>query len=280
LRTRLARVLDRRHDARAPLYFMHIMKTGGTALTTVLARLCAVAHAGTSVTEIFLDQFVLYDPRRWTEVGFVTGHLPWEVRELLPPATRAVTVLRDPVERSLSHYWQLTINPDVQAESPGFSLEEFVESPRWNTLCRDYQARQLAHRIDVAQAGKSYAPAERFASLGPPFPSEHQYPLQSLFDCSPLTLSGSDLERAALQSLSEIEFVGVTEHLDALSREVTERVWSLDAEPVLGRQNTAPDRPRRGTVSADLVRRIEEMTAVDHALYDEARRRAPRAATP
>ena len=79
-------------------------------------------------------------------------------------------MLRDPVDRSLSHYWQLSINPDVQAESPGFSLEEFVESPRWNTLCRDYQARQLAHRVDLANAGKTYAPAVRFASLGPPFP--------------------------------------------------------------------------------------------------------------
>jgi hypothetical protein len=254
---------------------MHIMKTGGTALTTTLAHLCAAAQRGASVTEIFLDQFVLRDPRQWAEVGFVTGHLPWEVRELLPPATRAVTVLRDPVERSLSHYWQLSINPDVQAESPGFSLEEFVESPRWNTLCRDYQARQLAHRIDVAHAGKSYAPSERFASLGPPFPAEHKYPLQSLFDCSPLNMTGDDLERAALQSLSQIEFVGVTEHLDELYREVTDRVWSLVEVPALGRQNTAPDRPRRATVSADLVRRIEEMTAVDHALYDEARRRAP-----
>ena len=255
---------------------MHIMKTGGTALTTALARLCHDAHAGESVTEVFLDQFVLRDPRRWNEVGFVTGHLPWEVRELLPPATRSLTVLRDPVDRTFSHYWQLSINPEVRAESPGFSLEEFVESSRWNTLCRDYQARQLAHRVDLAHAGTTYAPADRFASLGAPFPSEHQYPLQSFFDCSPLTLGGADLERAALESLAEIEFVGVTEQLDSLYRVVVERVWSLHDLQPLGRENTAPDRPRRSSVSADLVRRIEEMTAVDHALYEEAKRRSSR----
>ena len=262
-------------DVRSPVFFMHIMKTGGTALGTALAHLNDGAHAGASVTGIFLDQFVLRDPRQWGEVGFVTGHLPWEARELLPPATRTLTVFRDPVDRSLSHYWQLSTNPDVQAESPGFTLEEYVESPRWNTLCRDYQARQLAHRVDLANAGKSYAPAERFASLGPPFPPEHQYPLQSLFDCSPLALTGDDLERVALRSLSEIEFVGVTEHLDALYREVAERVWSVDDPPVLERENPSHDRPRRATVSVELVRRIEEMTVVDHALYEEARRRAP-----
>ena len=150
---------------------MHIMKTGGTSLTTGLSRLCGVANAGTSLTEVVLDQFMQHDPRRWNKVGYVTGHLPWEVRELLPRATRSVTVIREPVARSLSHYWQLSVNPDVIAESPDFSLEEYVESPRWNTLCRDYQARQLAHRVDIAQAGKTYSPAERFASLGPPFPA-------------------------------------------------------------------------------------------------------------
>jgi hypothetical protein len=255
---------------------MHIMKTGGTSLTTALANLCGVANAGASLTEVFLDQFVQHDRRRWNEVGFVTGHLPWEVHELLPRATRSVTVVRDPVARSLSHYWQLSINPEVIAESPDFSLEEYVESPRWNTLCREYQARQLAHRVDIAHAGKTYAPAERFASLGPPFPPEHQYPLQSLFDCSPLTLNGAELERAALHSLSEIEFVGVTEHLGELYSRVAGAVWSLRELPLLGRENSSPDRPRRENVSADLVRRIEEMTAVDHAIYEAALRRAPK----
>ena len=101
--------------------------------------------------------------------------------------------------------------------------------------------------------------------------------MQSLFDCSPLTLSGADLERAALHSLSEIEFVGVTEQLDALYRQVAARVWSVDELPLLGRENTSPDRPRRATISAELIRRIEEMTAVDQALYEAARRRAPQA---
>ena len=280
VRARLARVLDRRRDqpqpsTGSPLYFMHIIKTGGTALTTALARLGAEAHAGASVTEIFLDQFVLRESEQWSDVGFVTGHLPWEARALLPRSTRALTVLRDPVDRTLSHYWQLSINPEVLVESPDFSIEEFVESPRWNTLCRDYQARQLAHRVDLANAGKTYAPAERFAELGPPFPREHAYPLQSLFDCSPMILSGSDLERAARHSLSEIEFVGVTEQLDALYRQVALAIWAVEEPPQLGRENTSPDRPRRATVSAGLLRSIEEMNTVDRALYEAARDRAP-----
>jgi hypothetical protein len=271
-----ARLAGRRPDrGGSPLYFMHIMKTGGTALTSALARLSQNAHAGANLTEVFLDQFMQRVPSGWADIGFVTGHIPWEARALLPPATRTVTVLREPVSRSLSHYWQLSINPDVHAECPGFSLEEYVESPRWNTLCRNYQARQLAHRIDLANAGKTYSPAERFAQLGPPFPPEHQYPLQSLFDCSPLTVSDAELERRALDALSEIEFVGVTEHLDALYSQIAEGVWGLHELPLLGRENTSPDRPHRSNTSDDLIRRIEEMTRVDQALYEAALRRSP-----
>ncbi len=272
VRSRVARLAALRRSSAPPLYFVHIMKTGGTALTTAMARLCAASGAGECITEMFLDQFV--QRHAWDGVGFVTGHLPWEAHELLPAATRTMTVLRDPVERTLSHYWQLSINPDVVAESPGFSLEEFVESPRWNTLCRNYQARQLAHRVGLAGAGTAFDPAARFAQLGPPFPRTHQYPLQSLFDCEPLALDDNELEAAARRSLAEIEFVGVTDHLDDLYRRVAGAVWSVADPPPLGRENTAPDRPRRQTAPTDLIRRIEEMTAVDRVLYEAARARA------
>ena len=277
LQSRVARALRGRdaNPRRAPLYFLHIMKTGGTALTTALAS-TNNAHASISVTDLFLDEFVVRDRVQWRDVGFVTGHLPWEARALLPADTRTLTVLRDPVDRTLSHYWQLSVNSDVLAESPGFSLEEFVDSPRWNTLCINYQARQLAHRVDLANAGTTFSPAERFASLGPPFPAEHQYPLQSLFDCSPLTLTGPELERAALESLAAIEFVGVTEHLDDLYRDVVRAVWGDSELPRLGRENPSHDRPRRATLSVPLLARIEEMTAVDRLLYDTARARATR----
>lgn len=275
LRNRLARAVAGRRTDVAPLYFVHIMKTGGTALTAALARLNDEAGRGPSVTELFLDQFVARDAKEWEHTGFVTGHLPWEARERLPARTRTLTVLRDPVDRTLSHYWQLSINPDVTAESPGFSLEEFVDSPRWNTLCRDYQARQLAHRVDLANADTGWSPAERFASLGPPFPLEHQYPLQSLFDCAPLLLTGAALQEAALAALADIEFVGVTEHLDSLYGEVARAVFGVADPQPLGRENRSEDRPRRLDLAPALLERIEAMTAVDRVLYEAARARGP-----
>ena len=52
-------------------------------------------------------------------------------------------------------------------------------------------------------------------------------------------------------------------------------MWGLHELPLLGRENTSPDRPRRATISGDLLRKIESMTVVDRALYEAARSRAP-----
>jgi hypothetical protein len=254
---------------------MHIMKTGGTAFHAAMKRCAAeLARPVECVGPIFLDEFVRLDARRVRDIGFLTGHLPYEVREMLPARTQVVTVLRDPVERTLSHYWEVQQQAAVRAESPNFSIEEFVESPRWNTLVVNYQARQLAHRIGLAGAGVEYDPAVRFASLGSPFPAEHPYPLQSYFDCSPLELSGVALERAARHVLDAIEFVGVTEQLGALFTDVV-AWWGCDPAPDLGHENAAPHRPNRETIPASLVRRIEACTEVDRALYEYARLRAP-----
>ncbi len=254
---------------------MHIMKTGGTAFNAAIVRCAAeLARPVECVGPIFLDDFVRLDRRRVRDIGFLTGHLPYEIREMLPARTQVVTVLRDPVERTLSHYWEVQQQAAVWEESPNFCIEEFIDSPRWNTLVVNYQARQLAHRIDVAGAGVAYDPAARFASLGAPFPPEHSHPLQSYFDCSPLELSGPALERAARHALDAIEFVGVTEQLEALFADVV-AWWGREPAPALGHENAAPQRPHREALSPSTLRRIEECTEVDRALYEYARLRAP-----
>jgi len=263
----------RRH--RAPLYFVHIMKTGGTALNAgIEACAKALPRPVECAGPMLLDDFVRIDARELKNIGFLTGHLPYEVRSMLSPRTQVLTVLRDPVERTLSHFWEIQGQAAVREESPNFSLEEFIESPRWNTLVVDYQARQLAHRIGLAGAGTEFDPAERFASLGKPFPPSHPAPLQSYFDCSPLELHGEALEREARHVLDAIDFVGVTEHLEALFADVV-AWWDVVPAPPLGNENAAPERPHRESVPVSVVRKIEACTQVDRALYEYARMRAP-----
>jgi hypothetical protein len=255
-----------------PVYVLHIMKTGGTSL---VAGLRALVEPRPCLTEVFLDDLVSVPQYVLDHVPLVAGHLGYEASGLLPSWFVTCVVLRDPVERTLSHYAHLRATPQVLDEQPDFSLEQFLRSPRWSTLSRDYQARQLAHEVDLRGAWVTFSPEERFRALGPPLPPEHPLPLQSLFDCSPLELSRDELLRVATERLETIEFVGVTEQLDSLFAAVA-RSWGIEGPAPLPRLQVSASRPLATDVSPELLAEIEEATAVDRNLYELARARGSR----
>jgi hypothetical protein len=246
------------------------MKTGGTSLTEGLRELVSPR---VSLTEIFLDDFVSVPRDELDHVSLVSGHLGYEARQLMLSRFATCIALRDPVERTLSHFAHLRRNPAVLAEAPDLSLEDFLESPRWCTLARNYQARQLVQEVGLTGAGIEFSPAERFRSLGPPFPPEHELPLQSFFDCSPLSVPPDELRDRAVERLESIEFVGVTEQLDGLFAKVA-RALGFDDPGPLPRLQVSPERPSRAELPRRLVETIKKATAVDHELYELAGRLA------
>jgi len=254
-----------------PVFVLHIMKTGGTSLVEGLR---ALASPRPCLTGIFLDELVLLPRYVLERVSLVAGHLGYEARAFLPAGFVTCVVLREPVERTLSHYGHLRRNPEVLAECPDFSLEQFVHSPRWRTLCGNYQARHLVHEIGLGRAWVDFSPEDKFRSLGPPFPPEHRLPLESYFDCSPLSVGADELLARARERLAAIEFVGVTERLDPLSASLA-HAWGLENPPPLPRLQVGEDRPRADDVPGSLLDAIREETAVDRALYEEARSRSP-----
>lgn len=261
-------------ERRAPLiHLLHIMKTGGTSLTNALFDAAEQAEMGLPRSGVFLDELIRLDPAGWPSIALVAGHLPYEARELLPSDTVSVTVLRDPIERTLSHFAEVSRNPAVRMEHPDLTVEQFVELPRWRTLVEDYQVRQLAHRIGLAGAGTEWDPAERYEELGPPFPPEHELPLQCYFDCSPLPDDRSRLLDDALTNLASVEVVGTVEELDVVHRQVV-RYWPGANRWTVGRDQVSDNRLGRHDLPIRLLRRIDAATQADRELYDEARRRS------
>jgi hypothetical protein len=246
---------------------LHIMKTGGTSLVDGLRSLVSPRPC---LTEILLDDLVSVPDYVLEHVPLVAGHFGYEGRKVLPSRFATCVVLRDPVERTLSHYAHLRRDPEVMAHYPDLSLEEFLRSPRWRTLFNNYQARQLVHEVRLDRAWVDFSPEDEFRRLGPPFPPEHHLPLQSLFDCAPLRHEPEELLARALERLDTIEFVGVTEHLDGLFASVA-RSWGIDDPPPLPTLQVGHGRPAAGDVPRRLIEIIREDTAVDSAVYDRAR---------
>jgi len=262
---------ESRRPGERPLFFLHIMKTGGTAL---LEGLKSIAGERVQLTGLFLDHLVVAPRAVVQRASLVAGHLGAEALELLAPEAETATVIREPVTRALSHWAHVRRDPSLLGEGAQLSLEEFVFSPRWRPLCENFQARNLVHRIGLASAWHDYSPVQRLAELElRAGPGASALPLQCLFELSPMPASGQELTNAALSRLEAIEYVGVTEQLDDLFRMLAAR-WGVANPPRLPRANVASERPRPEDVPASLRQAVQDANQADLALYEQARRRA------
>ena len=146
----------------------------------------------------------------------ISGHLPYETVTVLSPDVSVCTVIRDPVERTLSHYSH--VNNELAKVAPGqhVSIEDFVGADQWRPLWENYQARYLVHEIGLSGAWSKFSPVEQMAGRNLST-ADSQFPLQSQFDSTRLTMPGPDLLNAASTRLEKINLVGVTEDLLSLS---------------------------------------------------------------
>jgi hypothetical protein len=247
-----------------PVCFLHTMKTGGTALSRVLVEL---AGPWPHLTELLIDHLVCLPRRLLDQAMVITGHLPFEAAELLPDGVALCTIVREPVERTLSHHAH--INGILAGRGQRrVSIEEFVSSPTYGPLWQDYQARQLVHRFGIADAWKIFSPVDVAADRGISG-ADAVFPLQSLFDSTPLALEGDELRDAALERLERVDVVGTTDHLEAVVARIAAG-WDRPAPESVPRARVSSSRVAVGDLSPGLLRAIRDATTVDAALHERA----------
>ena len=109
------------------LVYIHIPKTAGTSLRKLISRRYpgrfakapnTFSHA--EVAEERLRAQVANDPRPLA----IGGHIVFGLRDALPADARYLTVLRDPVERTLSHYGYLVAPRDPAERVPQAALAD------------------------------------------------------------------------------------------------------------------------------------------------------------
>lgn len=257
----------RRDPADPQLVFLHVMKTGGTTLNDALRD--NIGRERHIVSDLLLDDLLCMPPYAIDSAALVTGHLPFETLTLLPGRTLTFTLLRDPLERTISHWWHVRQQAGIIAAVGELSLETFLDTPPWRTLACNYQARHLGHEIGLAAAWRDWSPVERYAALGDGHAGGTEYPLQSLFDCSALA-GEARLEARALANLEAVDIVDVTEHSDRVYQRLADRVDYLPPIATPQRRNVGRRRPRSDDLDAGLLAKIRERNRVDQRLYEAA----------
>jgi hypothetical protein len=132
-------------------FFLHLMRTGGTALKGRLRRAVGDDALYPPVQNLKVDA-VRVD--RLTEqyaagrhhLRVVSGHFPLCVVELLGDPFSTFTILRDPVERSLSHLRRRGLRFPERYEGRG--LEEIYDDPWVQVTISNHMVKMLSLTVD------------------------------------------------------------------------------------------------------------------------------------
>lgn len=269
------------------------MKSGGTTIRGLVKANVPAHLRWPDNTDRFADSGAYADVRRLRErthrdqgTRAYCGHFPLAARQLLEVPALTMTVLRDPVERTLSWLHQ------AQRRSPehhGKPLEEIYEDP-WFTprFLGNHQTKVLSMSLEQALApedetqsgmwdevtamhadGASHREIRQHAAERLDEPVHSSRLLWRTWDAAitrPFMANEPDLAKA-LDQLEDIDVLGVTERLDLFLREAEHRLgWRVPGEAPT--TNAAPDDV--DPAGAELRARIERDTRLDAELHEHA----------
>ncbi len=223
---------------------MHILKTGGVSLYVRLQRhfgdqAVYPAPSDGDPADVAPQLFPHILLERWAarraEIRVVTGHFPLCTAELLGADFTIMTVLRDPVSRTLSYLRHHRDTTPADADRP---LEEIYEDPaRFRPFIENHMVKMLSMKAEEMSNG-----------------------MMTVIDLDSRRL------RAAKRALRKMDEFGLQEELEAFAKRLERRFgWRL-GPPVhenVTRPTDVPDSFRR---------RIAEDNRLDMELYEYGRR--------
>jgi hypothetical protein len=229
-------------DTPTRFFFVHVLKTAGNSLLLRLRRcfdeaaiyprasdLQPFEELGYLNVDRLLEQWAL----RGDSLRVIAGHFPLCASEILGAPFTTLTVLREPVARTLSFLrHERTSNPAVG----DWSLEQIYEDPdHFDHLIHNHMVKMFALTPEEMTQGA----------------------------VTPVTFTRAHLERAK-QRLTTVDVVGLQEHFEEFCS-VMSRRFGLDLGPPLRANATEP-----AAVSRALRRRIEHDNELEIELYEFA----------
>ena len=226
-------------------FFVHIQKTAGTALWRRLKQQFGPEEVypgpgdGEPPESVLSVEHLL---ERWRarrdEIRVVTGHFPLCTTTLLEAPFATLTVLREPVERTLSQLRHHRETTPAEADKP---LEEIYDDPARFELVNNHMVRMLSLRPDEITRGA----------------------------LTPIEITPQRVERAKA-AVSQIDVVGFQDRFDDFCAELARRYgWDL-GRPIFMNRTTPVE------VSDSFRARIAGDNAADVELFDFACERQAR----
>ena len=227
---------------RRRFFYVHLQKTAGTSLIRRIRQnfpdgaVYPQASDGGKVARVISIELLLDTwAKRGDQIQVVTGHFPLCTAELLGGEFTTLTVLRHPLERTVSYLRHHRRRTPADA---GLTLEQVYEDEfRFNGLVHNHMTKMLSLLPEEMDAGA----------------------------LTRVEFNRERLERA-IARLEGVDAVGLQEDFDGFCEHLAHRfAWQLD-DPLPRRERAPPELTPR------FRERILEDNALDLELYEYARR--------
>ena len=236
------------------LYFLHIPKTAGTSLITILdsyfpSENILKAHDwGELLPQMPLD---------FSKFQFVRGHFGYSITRLIHNPL-CITMLRDPVNQMISAYKMLSRQEkDIEHFKipTDKNLSQLIEGPYLNGL-KNPQTHWLVIEQDILSRTKSFSKDE----LKNYRPEEDESLLPKI--------SYEDFLKKAKKRITEFKFVGIVEKME---ESLFLLHYTFGWKPIRNniRENVSPN--SENEITGKALEKLEKNTKIDLKLYKYAK---------
>jgi SAM-dependent methyltransferase len=240
----------------SPLYFLHIPKTAGTSFIAILEE----HFSDSEICPAQLWHDLLAIPySRLEGYRLFRGHFYAYLEDYLPQKPVLLTMLRDPLERSLSHFDHIRNEPGHylyhKAQSHG-NITEALQDPDMRAMIANFQTRSLALRLDPV-AISTGLDQEQLEGL------ELERRLETDIASD---VTDDELLRRAKACLDRCLFVGIVEQFDD-SVSMLNQLFGWTQSHSTKALNVRPNRLRREDLPQEAEELIRSYTQLDMELY-------------
>jgi len=209
------------------IVFLHILKTAGQSVMQVLEE----NYEEKDRLFANRDQIAKISPEELQRYKIIYGHNLYNIHQLLRRKPQFFTFLRDPIERTLSHFNYLKRAKYLKLVLSQ-TLEEFVTDPRTRTQIVNYQTRWLASN-----------------SLS-----------------KPAEIGQEKLLETAVERMKEFAFVGVVEEFEK-SIQTLCHVFNWQIPKRLEKRNVSKNPTNIAEIPEQTLRSIKDATQLDREIY-------------
>jgi hypothetical protein len=227
------------------LLFLHIPKAAGTTLHSILEAHYAPSSFRTiSDPDQMAKEFAQLPIEQREPIRLLKGHMAFGLHESLVGSSTYITLLRDPVDRIISHYYYVK-------RVPSHYLHQRVMERSMSL--REYASSKLTDELDNGQV-------RLLAGVD----SDRSVPIGAC-DTALLNVAKQNIE-------THFSLVGLSERFDE-SLALMAILLGWDWTPSYTNLNVSTNRPEKGRIDASTRKRIEQANPLDCEIYAWAKQR-------